>query len=242
MQFIPHYSSSSGNLYSMIDGDTRLLLECGVSINRIRRAVGFNLGAYTACLLTHCHGDHATAATDVMRAGLDLYCSDGTADQLGLRGHRLHKLERNGSMNERRYKTIGLGGTMVTPYGVQHDAPQPVGYLITGITGCGYRLLFATDTYYIRYKFDGLTHICVECNYSEKTISDDIHPAQRDRLLASHMSLETLLDMLAANDLSQVREIHLLHLSDSNADADCFRDTVMQVTGRPVFVAGKEPE
>jgi len=229
MQFIPHYSSSRGNLYSLIDGDLRLLLECGVPIARIREAVGYRLSDYQACLLTHCHMDHAKAAKDVMAAGLDLYCSEGTADALGLTGHRLHRLERD---------PVGIGGARVLPVPVQHDAPDPVGFLIAGP---GYKLLFATDTYFIGYRFRGLTHICVECNWSLKTIPEDIDPAHYRRLLTSHMMLETLVDMLRANDLSRVREIHLLHLSREHADADMFRETIMQVTGRPVFVAENNP-
>jgi phosphoribosyl 1,2-cyclic phosphodiesterase len=79
----------------------------------------------------------------------------------------------------------------------------------------------------------------IECNYSRKTLSKDLDPAQRKRLYKSHMSLETLLKFLAANDLSMVREIHLLHLSDDNSDEAMFRETIQGATGIPVYIGRK---
>lgn len=77
----------------------------------------------------------------------------------------------------------------------------------------------------------------IECNYSQKTLSDDMHPAQRRRLLRSHMSLETVVGFLQANDLEAVREIWLVHLSDGNSDKALFRDTIQGMTGIPVHIA-----
>lgn len=51
------------------------------------------------------------------------------------------------------------------------------------------------------------------------------------------MSLETVKGFLAANDLSRVREIWLLHLSDDHSDAERFRREVMELTGKEVHVA-----
>jgi len=45
-----------------------------------------------------------------------------------------------------------------------------------------------------------------------------------------------VLDFLRANDLSQVRKIYLLHLSDSNSDAKLFKLKVQEVTGKEVIV------
>ena len=52
------------------------------------------------------------------------------------------------------------------------------------------------------------------------------------------MSLETCKKFLAAQDLSAVKAIHLLHLSDGNADAELFKREVQALTGKPVYVAG----
>jgi phosphoribosyl 1,2-cyclic phosphodiesterase len=52
------------------------------------------------------------------------------------------------------------------------------------------------------------------------------------------MSLKTVKDMLRANDLSQVKEIHLLHLSDRNSSAKLFKKEIQELTGKPVYIAG----
>lgn len=41
---------------------------------------------------------------------------------------------------------------------------QSVGYLLANRAGD--QLMFATDTYFIRYKIPVFTHIMIECNYS----------------------------------------------------------------------------
>jgi phosphoribosyl 1,2-cyclic phosphodiesterase len=125
---------------------------------------------------------------------------------------------------------------------VEHDAEQPLGFLLANQTG--EKMVFITDSYYCRYTFSGLTHIAVECNYSLNLLDENIaagrvHPAMRPRLLRSHFSLENVLDFLRANDLSRVEEIWLLHLSDTNSDEELFKRKVMETTGKPVTIAGR---
>lgn len=224
--FTAYASSSRGNLYRVSDGTSSLLLECGISIKEIRKALHHKLHEASACLCTHEHQDHAKAAADIMNAGIDLYCSHGTAGALGLAGHRLHPVQP--------LDQFKVGSWTILPFDVQHDAQEPLGFLIQNGSD---KLLFCMDSYYIKYLFKNLTHICIECNYSKHTIGPDIHPAQKRRLMRSHMSLETLVKLLAANDLRGVREIHLLHLSDSNSDERLFKDTIQGETGIPVYIA-----
>ena len=82
----------------------------------------------------------------------------------------------------------------------------------------------------------------VECNHSTEILRRNmdkgiVDPDRGLRIAKSHMSLERLLDMLAATDLSGVRAIHLLHLSDCNSNEAEFKDKVTRATGRPVYVA-----
>lgn len=132
----------------------------------------------------------------------------------------------------------------MTPFDAVHDMPT-FGFVIDGpIDG---RLLYLTDTAYSKYKFDGLTHIAVECNYSRdllktNTMRGDIHRERYKRTMRNHMSVERLIEMLRANDLSQVQEIHLLHLSDANSDEAEFADAVRRATGKPVYVAQKKEQ
>ncbi|MHB8928914.1 MAG: MBL fold metallo-hydrolase, partial [Bacillota bacterium] len=71
----------------------------------------------------------------------------------------------------------------------------------------------------------------------QNVASGAIPLTHKNRVIKNHMSIERALDMLRANDLGQVREIHLLHLSDGNSDAEAFRRQVQELTGKPVYVA-----
>ncbi len=227
IDFTAYSSSSSGNLYRISGGDSSLLLECGLPIKKIRRALDHKLHQIDGVLLTHEHMDHAKAAKDIIKNGVDLYCSKGTAEALGIYGDNHVRIIK--ALTQFR---IGDSWTILS-FDTQHDAQEPLGYLIRNGSD---KLVFATDTFYIKYKFQGLTIIAVECNFSKSSISKEIHPAHKKRLWKSHMSLETLLDFLSANDLSLVREIHLLHLSDDNSDEQLFREQVQGNTGIPVYI------
>jgi len=83
----------------------------------------------------------------------------------------------------------------------------------------------------------------VECNYSMDILNENIRTGKipavmKKRLLQSHFSLDNVKGFLKANDLSQVKEIWLLHLSDSNSNTERFKREIQELTGKPVYVAG----
>ena len=51
------------------------------------------------------------------------------------------------------------------------------------------------------------------------------------------MELQTTKSVLKANDLSEVYNIVLLHLSENNGDAPRFIQEISELTGKPVEVA-----
>lgn len=227
-------SGSAGNAYFVSDGVTPLLLEAGISIKRIREGLDFKLSEVAACLLTHEHGDHSKAIGDVLRMGVDIYSSPGTFASLGLTGHGIHPIQDK--------QSAVIGSWIIRAFETQHDAKEPLGFLLHS-KATGERLVFATDTYYVRYKFPGLTCVMIECNYASDILQANVdagfvHPAMKRRLLTSHFSLDNVKEFLKANDLSRVREIWLLHLSDQNSDAERFKREIMELTGKPVYIAG----
>lgn len=227
-------SSSAGNCYRIDDGFTPLLLECGISFKEIQRRLNFQASSIKGVLVTHEHGDHSKAVKDVMKAGIDCYMSEGTRTALGLSGHRVKVIQAK--------QQFQLGTWTILPFDTQHDAAEPLGFLLAG--RAGEKLLYATDTYYCRYKFNGLTAILIECNYAPDILTANVESgavpeALKNRLIRSHFSLPNVKEFLKANDLSKVREIHLIHLSDGNSDADRFKREIAELTGRMVFVADK---
>ena len=228
-------TGSSGNCYRIDDGKTALLLEAGLPIKKIKAGCDFDLSGISGCLVTHEHGDHACAMNDVMKAGVNVYATEGTAVAAGATTYRLHLLKTAGtdSLGNPRYCSFRIGTFLVKPFLVKHDAAEPVGYLITS-TATGECLLFMTDAYYTEYTFPDLTHIMIEANYSADPLSND---PRAHRLRRSHMSIENCIEMLKANDLSRCAEIWLIHLSSSNGDAEGFKRRVMEATGCPTYIA-----
>ena len=232
IEILPLASGSRGNCYHITDGRTPLLLECGIPFREIQKGLHFRVSEVAVCLVSHEHQDHSKAVRDVMKAGIDCYMSAGTAEALGISGHRLHIIKAK--------QQFRIGTWTILPFETQHDAAEPLGFLLAN----QYRekLLYATDTFYIRYRFQGLTHIAVECNYSldilRRNVEAGVVPKElKNRILKSHFSLENVKQFLLANDLSEVQEIWLLHLSDGNSDADRFKREVQELTGKPIYIA-----
>ena len=210
-------SGSKGNCYKLSDGETSLLLECGIPIKKIKEGLGFKLSSIDACLITHEHQDHAKAYKDIVKCGINCYMTHGAYNALYPNASPGHRTTIIAPGNQ-----LAIGSLDVLPFAVQHDAAEPVGYLIQSRVN-GEKLLFATDTYYIKYRFSGLHYIMVECNYDTKTLHENyesgfIADGLKNRLLESHFSLENVKEFLRANDLSAVRKIILLHLSDANSN------------------------
>jgi phosphoribosyl 1,2-cyclic phosphodiesterase len=231
IEITPLASSSKGNCYRVTDGETTLLLECGIRYKDIQIGLNFQMSAIAGCLVTHEHKDHSFAIYDVMKAGIDIYTSQGTADALNLSGHRVKVIEAK--------QQLKIGSWTVFPFDVQHDVAEPLAFLMSN--NLGEKLLFITDTAYCRYSFKGLTHIMLEINYCTEVLNqnilDGITPlAMKSRLMRSHFSLETAIAFFKANDLSKVQEIYILHLSDNNSDEDLIKKTIQRATGKHVII------
>lgn len=231
-------TGSSGNAYILGNEDEALLIECGVKITDIKKALNFDYSKVVGCIISHEHQDHCKSANEVMRLGINVYT--GVKTHQAINGDVIHR-----SLPIASRQTIQLGGFKILSFDIKHDAAEPLGFLIEH-RDCG-RVLFLTDTYYCKYTFPGINNIIIEANYS-KAIIDQKYGAEsgkeflRNRILQSHFSLENCKDMLAANDLSQVNNIVLIHLSDSNSDEKQFQKEVSEQTRKNVTVASNGME
>ncbi len=223
-------SGSEGNAVWLSDGETVLLLDAGIRIQEIKEKLNFRLSEVAACLLTHGHGDHTKSADKVLRAGIDTYATEETWEGLGLDGHRKRVLK---PMQE-----VVVGSWAVLPFPTQH-IPGSVGFLLA--SKYGDKGIYITDSMYSRYTFEGLTFLLLETNYSRDILMENVKEgvidrAYKSRVIKTHMGLETAKEFLRANDLSRVEQIHLVHLSVSNADPVRFKKEVQELTGIPVYV------
>lgn len=231
-------SGSSGNGYVLQNETEALILECGCPVKDCLKALNFNTKKVVGCLITHEHGDHMKYAGDYQRYFL-LHSSPGTFKAYNEKAKT--KVQGIGMSKLTSHPCIG-GNFEILPFPTEHDSAEPYGYLIKhpeiGV------LLFATDTYYLKYKFDGLTNIMLECNYDlqilEENVSNGVvHPIVRDRTIHSHMSLEHFKSTMEANDLSKVSQIILLHLSSHNSEPERFKNEIQSLTNKTVHIAKK---
>ncbi len=222
MRFVPLASSSHGNAYIVDDGSTRLLLECGLGPRKLRAACGFSVSEVAGVLVSHEHGDHAKSAVDLLKSGVAVYMSEGTAAGLGL-GDGLLAMAKNLEHNV----PVIIGSYDVVPFRVFHDAEEPLGFLIRSRTD-GDVLVFATDTVNLRYRFPGVNLLAIEANYDNEILkrSTKMPPKTVNRIRNTHMEIDTLCDILKHMDLSRCRQIFLLHLSDGNSHEGHFINKV----------------
>ncbi len=227
MMFQSLASSSHGNAYIVSDGDTRILLECGVSYRKLQKLSGFRTSDFDACLVSHEHKDHSYCVRDILKNGVPVYMSQGTAEALELEAVEL--------IEDREQFSVGT--LDVVPFATFHDAREPLGFLIQSRKD-GDILVFATDTVNLRYHFPGVTTLALEANYDPEILArcEKMPEKVRHRITNSHMEISRLCEILRGLDLSRCREIYLLHLSDATSHEGNFINRVARVVPKGIRI------
>jgi ribonuclease BN (tRNA processing enzyme) len=175
------------------------------------------------------HKDHSKSIPQAIKNGLCVYsCSD------------VQSIHSEVKVLQKGFKTK-IGNFKVQPIPLHHNV-ECIGFLI--IAPDGQRILFATDTNRIPYKFTNLNHILVESNYWEDLIidnmcNDDFNVSASE----NHLEINDTIDFLRHNYSSSLMTICLIHLSHGNADEKYFKQKVQDELGfNNVFVAKKGVE
>lgn len=219
-------SSSQGCCYIIEYEKFKLILECGISIKKVRKALDFDFSNVVGCFVSHEHGDHAKYLKKLeLETPIKIWCSKGTKKQFQL--YECNTISKN--------KIIKPGGTFVVfPVQLSHDV-ECFGFVIA----CGENVLFyVTDTSELpQNKIVGLTHLMIEANHSfENMIKSDHFHARR--AFDNHLDIDSVVEFCKIHQKT-LQEVHLIHLSDQHSDADLFQSMVAQAIGIPVFIAEK---
>lgn len=223
-------SGSKGNSYIVQAGEEILLLELGIPFKETLKGLNFNLNNVVGCLISHKHKDHSQSIGQALKYGLNVYCNQDVANNFNAEKRRINIIEP--------LEKLKVGGFTILPFDCKHtdndesECPN-LGFLIQH-KELG-KILFATDTYYLKYTFSDVDHILIECNYTEKDLED--LPSYRARVLKSHMSLETLKGTLKAWNLNNTKDITLIHLSEANGEPKYFKEEIEKTTGCIVNIA-----
>ncbi|WP_323714466.1 MBL fold metallo-hydrolase [Mammaliicoccus sciuri] len=200
---------------------------------KVQKALQYRTRDIAGCLITHEHGDHAKYTNQYLKNGINCYMTKGTKEATEIQSHRLYSVK---AKQETR-----IGTWSILPFEIEHDAAEPVGFLLKSTQG--YKVLYLTDTKFCKYSFKGLTHLMLEVNYIYEKMQENVqkgfvHQGLANRIMDSHFSLEYALKLLKVNDLTQLQQIHLIHLSNTNSDAQLIKQQVQEASGVPVYIGG----
>lgn len=227
-------SSSKGNCYLLEASDGVLIIEAGIPAVEIKKALRFELSKVLGCVISHQHRDHSKFLKEFLSCGIKILALEDVFTSHNLTNRSFCKAIEP----MHGYK---VGGFKIFTLPVVHDVPC-LGFIIEH-QEMG-KLLFVTDTMMLEYLVPKLDHIMLEVNYCDRILQENIEVgivpvSMRDRLMHSHMELQTAKEILRSNNLSETKEVILLHLSDNNSDAKLFADEISRVAGKSVYIARK---
>ena len=186
-------SGSSGNCYILESSTEALIIEAGIPFMEVKKALSFNVKKIVGVIVSHAHKDHS-----------------GYIEQyFGI--CPIYKPYEVMAPYER------FGNFFIKPFALVHDVECYGFYIEHPDIG---KLIYATDTEYIKYRFNNINHILVEANYSNGLIEHNA--INREHVLRGHMSLQTALTFISTNDNPALINVVLIHLSASNSDANDF--------------------
>lgn len=237
MEVTTFATGSSGNCHLVQEGGSSLLLDAGISYTRLKQEM-WEKDLYSTdldvVLITHKHKDHSFSAPRLRDVGIPLVMPEEVMEGV--------KFDRVGLTPAVSEEDISVGPWRVVPLQVDHGEVDCVAYLV--ISGEGEKLLYLTDASTFNYQLSGLTRVMIECNWQEEILdelleSGELEVAHAVRSVKTHLSLGSTVEILRRQDLSEVKEIALIHLSEVHSNPTECRELVQSEFGIPTVTPGK---
>jgi len=237
MRLIPLASGSRGNATLVEFGETRLLVDAGVSAKQLTlrlQSVGVDPASIHCMLLSHEHQDHTRGAERFSKLyGVPVACTAKTLAALDV--SPIHVAEW-WALPETGLTEIGP--IRVESFPVPHDAAQPVGFVLHGD---GMRVGIALDlghaTTLVRERLRGCEILMIESNHDVALLRDGPYPwhlKQRVGGRMGHLSNHETAELLRQTVGPDCRAVVLAHLSEKNNTHALAR----RIAGGAVFEAG----
>ena len=236
-------SGSSGNSALIRAGDTRLLVDAGLSAKQLRlrlEAVGVEPESLDGILLTHEHGDH-TRGIEVFcrKVSVPIYCTARTKMVLV-----------DGMKTEKSWKVIPSGGEFeicglkMRSFPVAHDAVDPMGFVIDdGESSIGIVSDVGFVTSLMVEAVKGVNTLFVEANYDEQLLFDDTKrpPSIKQRISSrhGHLSNEQSADLVVRAATDSLERVILGHLS---SDCNTAEIAISVIGGKLEEALGRKVE
>lgn len=211
-------SGSKGNALLIVAGQSRLLIDAGLSARELCRrleCVGVAAADLTGIVVTHEHVDHVRSLGLLSRRfNLPVYLHHAVAASLA-------DLHRPAMVCEFETGSELLIGEMaVRPFPVTHDAVATVGFTVStasGKVGCVTDLGVATRL--VAEELRGCRCLVLESNHDEGLLRDGPYPwpiKQRIRSSHGHLSNIDSAALLESLCWEGLETVCLAHLSETN--------------------------
>lgn len=239
LKLISLASSSKGNCHILTDGQTNLMLDCGVIFDKIAPTI--NKMKLDGILITHEHGDHINGLKTLFQNKLTtVYGSKGTLESLDIPYSSKNTVDNQ----------FNIGTFVIVPFKVEHDAIEPYNYLIYNKIS-NEKLVYLTDTGCIDHiTVKDLDYIIIECNFDEDWYEGeltDVQEIRKRRLMGSkgHLSIQQCIAYINQVKNHNTKKVVLVHISSSYTGYKIFESRVNQETGIEVVAINnhlKEPK
>ena len=224
-------SGSKGNMTYIEAGNTRLLIDAGITLtNAKRRNSTLDLGNVTDILITHEHGDHVGSLDTVYKkTNANIFMSKKSFN--GLRPNFRDKFVgvKVGFLEpESRYK---IGDVMVTTFKLSHDCSEVLGYIVSYKDK---KVGYFTDTgifpdRYLKYLND-LDVLIFEANHNvEKLLNSnrELHLIQRILSTEGHISNNKCFEILSKTLTEKNKYVILAHVSEDCNSEQCLYEDII---------------
>ncbi len=236
LRFASIGSGSKGNCLVVEVGDSRLLLDCGLSPREAERRlarIGLAPADLTGIIVTHEHDDHAGQVYPFAAAhGLPVWLTHGTRSAMAESGKRpgevtTHTIEGRNA--------FAIGAIEVLPYTVPHDAREPVQFVLSdGAMRLGVLTDIGAATAHVQATLSGCDALVLECNHDSDMIwSGDYPKWLKERITGpfGHLSNRQAGDLLGSLERSRLKHVVAAHLSQQNNHPDLARAALAQALG-----------
>ena len=214
-------SGSRGNATFVKTDRVRLLIDAGLSRKEIAKrleAIGEDPDGIDAVLITHEHSDHSCGLKTIAKElSVQIFATSGT-----LRALRTEDYELNGSdiVPVRADLAFTIGDTEILPFGVPHDAAEPVAFSVS----CeGVKITQLTDIGYlpddVAEKLDGSHVLILESNHDLEMLRIGPYPWNlKQRLMGryGHLSNTAVGHFIRDRYDGAAEHVMLAHLSSKN--------------------------
>ena len=222
-------SGSTGNSMLYTFGHTRILVDCGLGIRKLKSTMeeaGYGLNDLDAVLITHEHSDHVKSLESLIRhtkGNVPIVTREAT--QRCLPGGNSDM----GTIYQPINGEAKIGGVEIEAFNISHDAIDPVGFLFRY---GGKTLVSATDlgmvTPEVEAAIDQADILIFEANHDLGILANGPYPyflQNRIKGKRGHLSNGDAAQALANLSVKK-RDIFLAHLSRQNNTPDAALDAV----------------